>query len=327
MKLLVLGGTKFLGRQVVELALALGHEVTTFNRGRTNADLFGGEVEKLIGDRDGDLRALEGRTWDAVVDPSGYVPRVVRASAELLTGSVGQYVFVSSISVYASFAGPVTEDAPVAPLGEHSADELAADYANYGPLKALCEQVVSELFPARHANIRAGLIVGPHDPTGRFTYWPHRIARGGDVLVPAPPERRVQFIDVRDLAGWMLDLCERRQSGTYNATNDGVAWGELVETCRDVSASDARFVWVPDEFLAAHAVGEWMELPLWLADPEWVGMHQAEVGRAIAAGLTTRPLADTVRATLDQAQPTESAGLLPDREAQLLDAWRAQAPA
>jgi nucleoside-diphosphate-sugar epimerase len=321
MKLLVLGGTKFLGRAAVEDALARGHEVTLFNRGETNPELFP-EAEKLRGDRtDPTARSvLRGREWDAAIDTAGYVPAVVRASAELLADAVGHYLFVSSISVYASQAGSNDEDSAVAELGDMPDDKLADDYSNYGPLKALCEAAVAETFGERHAIVRPGLIVGAHDQTGRFTYWPHRVARGGEVLAPAPPEGRVQFIDVRDLGRFLIDLSERRTSGTFNATLPGMAWSELLETCREVSGSDATFRWVPGELLTEHEVGEWMELPLWIHDPEWVGMHEANVSRAIAAGLTFRPLEETVRDTLELAEPVEEVGLTPEREAKLLAA-------
>jgi 2'-hydroxyisoflavone reductase len=323
-KLLVLGGTKFLGRAAVEVALARGHEVTLFNRGQTNPELFP-DLERLQGDRNGDLSALAGRAWDAVIDTSGYVPHAVRVSAELLRDSVGHYLFVSSQSVYADQSGPVVEnESPLADLGDMPADRLLEDYSNYGALKVLCEDAVREAFGPRTAIVRPGLIVGAHDPTGRFTYWPHRIARGGDVVVPAPPERTVQFIDVRDLAEWMVDLCERAQDGTFNATHLGVSWGEVVETCRQVSCSDAQFVWVSDEFLREHDVGEWMELPLWIHDPDLLGIHLADVSLAQSAGLTFRPLAKTVRATLDEAERTDDAGLKAQREGELLAAWHAR---
>ena len=260
MRVLVLGGTKFLGRAVVEEALARGHDVTLFNRGETNPELFP-EVEKLRGDRRSDLSALAGRDWDAVVDPSGYLPQVVRASAELLADRVGHYTFVSSISVYGDYSEPPREDeTPLIRLDDTSDESLDGD--RYGGFKALCEQVVADVFAGRSARIRAGLIVGPNDPTGRFTYWPSRVARGGEVLAPGPPERRVQFVDVRDLAGWMLSLAERRVAGTFNATHPGRFWGELLETSREVAGSDASFTWVPDAFLAEHGVGEWMELQI-----------------------------------------------------------------
>jgi 2'-hydroxyisoflavone reductase len=318
-RLLLLGGPRFLGRAVTDAVLARGHELTFFNRGLSNPELYP-EVEKLRGDRAGDLAALAGREWDAVIDTSGYLPHVVRASAETLAGS-GLYLFVSSISVYADFSEPADEDSPVAELGDEPVDELTPDFSNYGALKALCEDAVREVFDERALVVRPGLIVGPHDPTGRFTYWPHRLARGGEVLAPAPPEDPTQFIDVRDLGEWMVDLCERRVSGTFNATNKGVAWGELLEKCRAVAGVDAEITWVPDDFLVEHEVGEWMELPLWLADPAMAAADRADVSRALGEGLRFRPLEDTVRTTLELAETTEAAGLSPEKEAAVLAAW------
>jgi nucleoside-diphosphate-sugar epimerase len=323
MKLLVLGGTKFLGRATVEAALERGHEVTLFNRGETNPELFP-EVEKLRGDRTQDLSALEGREWDAVVDPSGYVPAVVRASAEKLRGAAGFYVFVSSLSVYADRSKRMTEGDSLEQLGEMPEDRLLGDYSNYGALKALAEQAVAETFPDAYANVRPGLIVGPHDPTGRFTYWPHRVARGGDVAAPAPQDERVQFIDVRDLAEWMVGLCEQREGGELNAVNEGVSWAELLETCRDVSRSDANFVWIDGKFLVDQGIEQWMGLPLWIEDESDKGLHRADFSRATATGLTHRPLTDTIEATLELAETTDAAGLSPEREAALLAAWDAR---
>jgi 2'-hydroxyisoflavone reductase len=318
-RLLVLGGTKFLGRAAVEAALARGHEVTLFTRGETNPELFP-ETEKLRGDRSGDLGALRGRDWDAVLDPSGFVPGVVRASAELLADAAGHYLFVSSVSVYASQAAPNDEASPLAQLGDAPDDRLLEDFSNYGALKALCEAAVAEDFGESHASVRSGLIVGAHDPTGRFTYWPHRVARGGEVLAPAPPERQVQFVDVRDLGPWLVDLSERRAAGAFNATHPGHSWAEVLETCRDVAKSDATFTWVPDAFLVEQGVGEWMELPMWIQDPEEAALHETNVARAVAAGLAFRPLEDTVRDTLELAATTADAGLSPEREAALLAA-------
>ena len=295
----------------VEAALASGHELTLFNRGETNAGLFP-EVEQLRGDRAGDLSPLAGRVFDAVVDPSGYVPAVVRASAGLLRNS-GRYLFVSSVSVYADFSVPLDEESPVAELGEASVAELAADDSNYGALKALCEQAVQDAFGERSLIVRPGLIVGLHDPTGRFTYWAHRLERGGEVLAPGPPERRAQFVDVRDLAAWMVDLVERRVTGVFNATNEGVAWSELL--------AGADVTWVSDDHLTAHEVGEWMELPLWIADPAWAGMHRTDVSRAVAEGLRFRPVAETIAGAAG-APVVEGVGLTPEREAALLAAWR-----
>jgi 2'-hydroxyisoflavone reductase len=318
-RLLVLGGTKFLGRAAVEEALARGHEVTLFTRGETNPELFP-EAERLRGDRTQDLGALGGREWDAVLDTSGFIPAVVRASAEALEGSAGHYQFISSVSVYADQSRQNDEDAPVAELGDLPDDELTSDYSNYGPLKALCEDAVADVFGDRHAVVRPGLIVGAHDPTGRFTYWPHRVARGGEVLAPAPPEGLVQLVDAKDLGRFLVDLSERRESGVFNATHPGLSWSELLETCREVSGSDASFTWVSSELLAEHEVGEWMELPLWLNDPGFAGMLDSDVSRALAAGLTFRPLADTVRDTLAHAETVDGVGLTPEREAELLAA-------
>ena len=340
MRTLVLGGTKFLGRAVVDEALERGHEVTLFNRGETNPDLYG-DVEKLRGDRRGDLSALEGREWDAVVDTSGYLPQVVRASAELLAERVGHYTFVSTCSVYADFSEPAREDeTPLIRLDDTSDESLEGD--RYGGFKALCEQVVAEVYPGRSARVRAGLIVGPNDPTGRFTYWPKRVARGGEVLTPGRRGRPVQFIDVRDLGAWLIDLGERGDAGAFNATGPvpPVTMGELVETARAVSGSNAVFTWIDEPFLLEHEVGEWMELPLWIAetgDPAWRRFMEVDVGRAVEAGLKTRPMADTIRDTLEWALKTGDpgaplasglelgeAGLQPGREAELLTEWRAR---
>ena len=315
MRLLILGGTKFLGRAVAEAALARGHELTLFNRGETNPELFP-EAERLRGDRTVDLSALEDLEWDAVIDPSGYVPAAVRATAELLHGS-GRYVFVSTISVYADFSSGPDEESPVAELGDAPADELAADYSNYGPLKALCEAEVERVLGERSLVVRPGLIVGPHDPTGRFTYWARRLARGGETLAPAPPARRVQFVDVRDLAEWIVAAVERDLGGTYNATNEGVPWGELL--------AGADVTWVPDEFLQEHEVGPWLELPLWIADPAMTGLHATDVSRALAAGLRFRPLPETI-AGAAEAPAVDGVGLTPEREAALLSAWHERAP-
>src|SRR6266536_2219638 len=212
MKLLILGGTVFLGRYLVESALARGHEVTLFNRGQHSPQLYPA-VEKLRGDRDGALDALRGREWDAVIDTSGYYPRVVEQSVALLREAVPYYLFVSSISAYADLSKPPSEDSPTSELPPDATESL--DF--YGPLKAECERVVRRAYGDAAAIVRPGLIVGPHDPTGRFTYWPYRIARGGDVLAPEPRDKPVQPIDVRDLGEWLESLAERRLSGTFNA--------------------------------------------------------------------------------------------------------------
>jgi 2'-hydroxyisoflavone reductase len=319
-KLLVLGGTKFLGRATVEAALERGHEVTLFNRGETNSDLFP-VAAKVYGDRERD--PIPTGRWDAAVDTSGYVPATVRRSAEALSDSVERYLFVSSISAYSELSSGPTEDAPRAELAEgQPSDEMLPDYSNYGALKALSEDVVSEVYGERGIIVRPGLIVGPHDPTGRFTYWPHRIARGGEFVVPAPPENAVQFVDARDLGAWLVDLIERRLSGAFNATQPGLSWRELVDATVRVTGSDAEPVWIPGEWLAEQGVGQWMELPMWLHDRDVVGMLQADVTRAFEAGLRFRPLEETIRGTLEEAETTDDAGMRPERERELIEAWR-----
>ena len=317
MKLLLLGGPRFVGRAVIDTALERGHEVTLFNRGTTGADLYP-EVERIVGDRDGNLEGLRGREWNAVVDTSGYVPRVVGDSARLLADAVEHYAFVSSISVYASLADPVDEGSPLAELSSPGSEDLSTDY---GALKALCEREVEAAFPGRSTYVRAGLIVGPHDPTGRFTYWPHRVARGGDVLVPGPAWRPVQFVDVRDLATWIVAACEERLAGPFNATGPATM-GSVIDAARRVSGSSARPVEVDDAFLVDEGVGEWLELPLWVdADGESRAVFSADSSRARAAGLTFRPLDETVAATLADAELVDGVGLAPDREAELLGTW------
>jgi 2'-hydroxyisoflavone reductase len=318
MRLLLLGGPKFLGRGVIDAALDRGHELTLFNRGTTGADIYP-ELERITGDRDGGLDGLRGRSWDAVVDTSGYVPRVVRASAELLADAVGHYVFVSSISVYASFAEVVDESAPLAELSEPGSEDVDQEY---GALKALSEQAVEEALPGRATAVRAGLIVGPHDPTGRFTYWPHRIARGGDVLVPGPAWRPVQLVDVRDLADWIVKAAEERLAGPFNATGP-TTLGAIVDAAKRVTGVPTRQVEVDDAFLAAQGVGEWMELPLWIdvRTEDQRRFLEVDVSRAVADGLTFRSLRDTVAATLEHADLVEGVGLTPERERELLEAW------
>ncbi len=279
---------------------AAAHEVTLLNRGETNPELFP-EIEKLRGDRGGELGALRGRSFDACVDVNGRDSNWVRLSLEAVDAPY--YLFVSSVSAYAELGAPVDEDAPTHPAGEE-----------YGQQKAEAERLVL----ARGGTVvRPGLIVGPHDPTGRFTYWPHRIARGGDVLAPGMPDEQVQLIDVRDLGEWIVRLCEGRTAGVFNAVRT-LTRGELLEACIRETGSDAQLRWTPSERLVEAGVGEWMELPLWIAGPEYAGMMHADNRRAVAAGLTFRPLEDTIRATIEQAETVEGVGLAPGREAELL---------
>ena len=323
MKILVLGGTLFLGRHLVEAGLERGHEVTLFNRGRTGAGLFP-EVEKLQGDRDaGDLEALRRRRWDAVVDTSARVPRWVRDAAGLLAGAVEHYTFVSSISVYADTSRPGTDEAaPVHTLADETVEDITSAEV-YGALKVLCERAAEKAMPGRVLSVRAGLIVGPYDPTGRFTYWVHRIARGGDVLAPEPRDQTVQLVHGRDLADWIIGMADRRETGVFNATGPKrpLTMDGLLEAIREASGSDARLSWADERFLVESGVEEWSELPLWLApgaNPESASFMAVDVRKALAAGLRFRPLAATIRDTLEGAETSPAAGLDPDRERELL---------
>ena len=322
MRLLLLGGPKFLGRAVIDAALESGHEVTQFNRGTTGADLYP-DVPRIPGDRDGGLEGLRGGEWDAVVDTSGYLPRLVGASAELLKDAVGHYVFVSSISVYGSFAEIVDERAPVGQLSEPGSEDIGKDY---GALKALCEQAVGGVFRGRATAVRAGLVVGPRDPVGPVAEPPGGVVRGGDVLVPGPAWRPVQLVDVRDLAAWIVRACEERPGGAFNATG-ATTMGAVLDAARRVAASSIRGVEVDDAFLTDQGVGEWMELPLWVdtRNEDRRRFLEVDTSRATAAGLTFRPLDDTVAATLEHAALVDGVGLAPERERELLAAWWARA--
>ncbi len=310
MKLLVLGGTVFLGRHVIDAAVRRGHEVTVFNRGN-HPEVFP-QLETLIGDREGNLDALAGRRWDVVIDTCGFVPGVVSASVALLADRVEHYTFVSSISVYA--------DTSVMGLDE-SAEVLEGD--DYGGAKAACEAAAKAAMPGRVVVVRPGLIVGPHDPTDRFTYWPRRVAHGGDVLAPAGPSRGIQWIDVRDLADWMVALSERRVTGVFNACGpEPHTMGELLEACKRVTGSDARFVWADERWLLERDVAPWVQLPLWVPT-ENAGMLAASNARALAEGLAFRSIDDTIRDTLewDRGRGVEvlESCLSAAREGELLD--------
>jgi 2'-hydroxyisoflavone reductase len=273
-------------------------------------------LEKLRGDRSSDLSVLEGRDWDAVLDVATDSPDDVRRSTDALRDLVARYVYVSSLSVYADLSEPPHEDASLHELGPTDEDAQSAEA--YGARKAACEDIARQAFGDRAFVVRPGLIVGPHDPSGRFTYWPHRVARGGDVLAPGSPDDLVQFIDVRDLADWIVTATDDGRSGTFNATGEPMPLGDLLEECRAVTGSDASLAWVPSERLLAEEVGPWMELPLWLPLPEYAGMQRAPIERARAAGLTFRPLVETIEATLAHAQPVDSVGLTSERERELL---------
>jgi 2'-hydroxyisoflavone reductase len=325
MDVLILGGTGFLGRHLVEAALGGGHRVTLFNRGLSEPGLFS-EVERIEGDREGDLAPLLGRRFDAVIDTCGYVPRVVGASAGLLADAVDHYTFVSSISVYSDDIAPgADEEAPVRELPDPTVEEVTGE--TYGGLKALCERTAEEEMPGRVLNVRPGLISGPHDPTDRFTYWPRRIAAGGEVLAPDHEGRTVQYIDVRDLAAWIVKMSEERRTGTYNATGPDyeLQMGRLLEACEAVGSVGANLVWVSEDFLEENGVEPFTELPLWLPR-EHAALLAIDCRRAIEAGLSFRPLVETIEDVLDWDRATAAgrepaAGLRPEREQELLRAW------
>ncbi len=333
MRLLVLGGTKFLGRHIVDCGQTHGHELTLFNRGQTDPSPIPG-VEQIHGDREHDLARLAGRSWDAVIDTSGYWPRAVRASAQLLAENVDRYVFVSSISAYGRFPElSMSEDAPTAPDPPADASDVMEHYAE---LKASCERVVEGVLPGRAVVIRPGLIVGPFDPTNRFTYWVRRLAEGGRVLAPGAPEQPVQLIDVRDLADWSVRMAEQGAAGAYNATGpaETLTLGPLLERIAAATGGGSELVWIDEARLAEAGVKPWDELPVWLDLPrnaDFRGLLAVDIGRAVDAGLEFRPLEATVADTLawDRAQPQmpgpdgdtplpPRAGLASEREAELL---------
>ncbi|HUI61618.1 MAG TPA: NAD-dependent epimerase/dehydratase family protein [Steroidobacteraceae bacterium] len=334
LRILILGGTRFIGVHMTQFAIDRGHTVTLFNRGRTNADLFP-NVEHLHGDRDNQLDSLRGRKWDAVIDTSGYVPRHVRLSAQLLAPNIRQYLFISSISVYASLAQPATEDSPVGTIPDETVEDIGG--GNYGPLKALCEKAALAALPGRTTVFRPGLIVGPEDNSDRFTYWPARAARGGEILAPGSPADPIQVIDVRDLAAFTVHALEQRTLGTFNVDSPPgrFSMGDLlaasIAAANELArpASPPRAVWVPGDFLEKEKVAPWSDMPVWLPpEGETAGAAKTSVARALKAGLTNRPLAQTVHDTLawHLARPEAEreklkAGIATDREQQVLAAW------
>jgi 2'-hydroxyisoflavone reductase len=329
MKLLIIGGTRFLGRALVETALQRGHTLTLFNRGQSNPDLFP-EVEQLHGDRKTSLEPLAGRTWDAVIDTCGYEPAVVSASARMLANVVEHYTFVSSVSVYDGLGKSKVDETSYLAQLPPGVDPLAPfEMAHYGPLKALSEQAAEQAMPGRVFNLRPGLIVGPWDPTDRFTYWPVRVARGGEVLAPSRPDYPTEFIDVRDLSDWTVTMVEQRRTGPYNATGPRhpIPFSELLDLCRQASRSEARFTWVPEDFLLQQGIQPWSDLPLWIDEtgPEG-GIMETSIEKAVQEGLTFRPTLETVSDTLlwaktRQPDHTWRAGLTPEREAEVLAAY------
>jgi len=337
LRILILGGTGFTGPYQVRYAVSRGHKVTTFNRGKTHPGELPKEVEQLIGDRNGQLDALRDRQWDVAIDNPTTLPAWVRDVAQILKGNVERYVFISTISVYADTGQGVDETAPLAkydgpdPYKETIEAVKASGYKTYGPLKALSEKEAEKWFPGKTLIIRPGLIVGPRDETDRFTYWPVRIDRGGEVLAPGTPSDPVQFIDARDLAEWTIRMAENRETGIYNATGPAKALeiGAMLGSIKDALHSSATFTWLPAEFLKQQKVEAWSDMPVWAGDE--LGLARTKIDRALAKGLTFRPLAETARDTrawfksLPQDRQSKlRAGLTPEREAEVLAAWKKQ---
>ena len=332
MEILLLGGTVFLGRHIAQAAVAAGHHVTIFHRGQHPApdDLA---VAEILGDREVDLGRLAGRQWDVVIDTSGFVPHQVRTAVAALGEHTGRYLFISTISVYPETIAPGADEAAgVVELPEGASTEERSD-ATYGALKALCEAELLQSLLDRATIIRPGLIVGPDDPTDRFTYWPRRLAASGEVLVPGAPDRPIQFIDVRDLAEWTVRLAETGTLGTFNATGpaERLSMGAFLTAAQAAVGGTGALTWVADQLLLDQGVGPWMELPLWIPATEAGGFMQVAIHRALAAGLTFRPLAETVRATLawDRRRPegiVHRAGLAAEKERAVLAAWHAAMP-
>jgi 2'-hydroxyisoflavone reductase len=334
LRILILGGTGFTGPFQVKYALSRGHKVTVFNRGKTHPGELPKEVEQLIGDRNGHLEALKGKKWDVCIDNPTTLPAWVRDAAQILKGNVERYIFISTISVYADTSTGPDENTPLAkyegadPFKETLEAMKASGYKTYGPLKALSEQETEKWFPGKSLIIRPGLIVGPRDETDRFTYWPVRIDRGGEVLAPGNPSDPVQFIDGRDLAEWTVRMAENRETGIYNATGPAkeLGIGGMLDGIKTALNSNATFAWADAEFLKQQKVEAWSDMPVWAGDE--LGMSRTNIGRALAKGLTFRALGDTARDTLawfkaqkPERQAKMRAGLTPEREAEVLVAW------
>jgi 2'-hydroxyisoflavone reductase len=335
LRILILGGTGFTGPVQVHYALSRGHRVTTFNRGKTHPGELPSEVEQLVGDRNGKLDALKDRQWDVAIDNPTTLPAWVRDAAQILKGNVERYAFISTISVYADTSKGVDENAPLTkydgpdPFKETLEAMKASGYKTYGPLKALSEKEAEKWFPGKSLIIRPGLIVGPRDETDRFTYWPIRVDRGGEVLAPGTSTDPIQFIDARDLAEWTIRMVENRQTGIYNATGPAKpqGMGGMLDGIKGALKSNATFTWVPADFLKKQKVEAWSDMPVWAGDE--LGMARTSISRALAKGLTFRPVGDTARDTLmwfkslpQDRQSKMRAGLTPEREAEVLGAWK-----
>jgi 2'-hydroxyisoflavone reductase len=343
LNILILGGTGFTGPEQVEYALARGHGVTLLNRNKRRPDFFKGRVDQLVGDLNGDVSALAGKKFDVVIDNPTTFPAWVRNAAQYLKGNTGQYIFISTISVYPDDSQPNKDESDKTTPMPADLDPYTLVPQNqgkyYGALKSFAEQEVQRQYPGISTIVRPGLIVGPLDPSDRFTYWPARIDRGGNVLAPGNPSDPVQFIDARDLAEFMIRLAESRTFGTFNATGPSkpLTVAEMLYGIKAVTTAGAQFTWVPESFLTAQHVQAWSHMPVWVGDgPEERGFARRNIDRALAAGLTFRPLAVTARDTLDWVKTLPEAdkqriadatraGLPAQREAEVLAAWAAKA--
>jgi 2'-hydroxyisoflavone reductase len=337
LRILILGGTRFIGLHMTAHALARGHTLTFFNRGRTGTDRYPG-IERIKGDRNGEIDGLKDREWDVVIDNSGYVPRHVRLSAELLAPKTRQYIFVSSVSVYPDFSVPRDESSPVGKLADETVEKV--DGETYGPLKALCEQAAMKAYDGRATVLRPGLIVGPDDNTDRFTYWPARAARGGEFIAPGAAADPFQVIDARDLGAFAITAAENNVTGTYNLVSNPnhFRFGQLVDACiasakkRAKPAIAPRATWIPADFLEAQEVAPWSDMPVWLpASGDEAAFAGTSNQAAVAKGLTLTPLKTTVDDTLawHLARPAEEqqklkSGIAPDKEARVLEAWKSR---
>jgi 2'-hydroxyisoflavone reductase len=341
LKILILGGTGFTGPFQVRYALSRGHQVTVFNRGKTHPGELPKEAEQLIGDRNGQLDALKGRKWDVVVDNPTTLPVWVRDAAQILKGNVDRYVFISTISVYSDNSKPgMDETGALAKytgadaMKETNATLRASNFELYGPLKVLSEMEAEKWFPGKSLIIRPGLIVGPGDESDRFTYWPVRVERGGEVLAPGNPTDPVQFIDARDLAEWTIRMVEQGTTGIFNATGpkQKLTMGGMLDGIKSVANPKAQFTWADADFLAAQKVSPWSDMPVWVPPVgDSAGFAVISIKRALDKGLTFRPVSDTTRATLDwfKQQPADRqaklrAGITPEREKEVLAAWHAR---
>ena len=337
LRILILGGTGFTGPYQVQYALARGHKVTTFNRGKTHPGELPKEVEQLVGDRNGNLGALKSRQWDVVIDNPTTLPVWVRDAAQILKGNVDRYVFTSTISVYQDSKTGPDENAPLqsyegADAYKETLESMKANgFKLYGPLKVLSEKEAENWFPGKTLIIRPGLIVGPRDESDRFTYWPVRIDRGGEVLAPGKPDDSVQYIDGRDLAEWTIRMAENGETGIYNATGPAKAFsiGGMLDGIKTALKSNARFTWADEKFLTDQKVQAWSDMPVWAGAED--GVTRTNISRALSKGLTFRPLDETARDTLawfksrpQDRQAHMKAGITPEREAEVLTAWMKQ---